>query len=48
MIESKSQEMHSLAGNAYNVKAVAAAYACALSMCDLQKFNDAVELRLRS
>ena len=39
------KELHSLAGNAYNVKAVAAAYACALSMCDLEKFNTAVEKR---
>ena len=42
------KELHSLAGNAYNVKAVGAAYTCALSVCDVTKFNNAVDERLRN
>ena len=42
------QELHSLGGNSYHVKSVAAAYACALAMCSLEKFNQAMEHRLQS
>ena len=43
-----TEEIHSLAGNAFHVKSIAAAYACAFSVCNLTKFNQAMDNRMRS
>jgi len=43
-----AEEMHCLAGNAYNVRSVAAAYVCAMAVSDLDKFNQAVEERSKN
>ena len=43
VLASMLQELHELAGNAYNCKASGAAYVCAFAACDLEKFNEAVQ-----